>query len=67
MTELETLARHLSAAAAAELLRDRCNLRVGLKLARQELLKARRARSRKRFTFWTQVATEMENLRAGPA
>jgi len=65
LTEFETLPRHMSAAAATELLCDTYNVREALKLARQELLKARRARSRKRFAFWTEVATEMENSRAG--
>jgi hypothetical protein len=64
LTDFETLPRHTGASAAIELLCDQRNVREALKLARQELQKARRARSRKRFAFWTEVATEMENLRA---
>jgi malate synthase len=67
LTELETLPGHTTVAAAAEMLRRTGDAQEALKLARQELLKARRARSRKLFAFWTEVATEIENLRADPS
>jgi len=64
LTELATSPRHTSVVAAAEMLLHVGDVREALRLARRELLKACRARSRKRFAFWTEVATEMENLRA---
>ena len=38
-------------------------LHRGFQMARLEQLKARRARSRKRFDFWTAVATQMQQVR----
>jgi len=54
----------MNASAAFELLRNQHSVPETLKLAQQELQKARRARSRKRFAFWTDVATEVENFSA---
>jgi predicted nucleic acid-binding protein len=65
LRDFETLPRRMSASAATKLLCGHRSAQEALKLARQELQMARRARSRKRFAFWTQVAAEMETLRAG--
>ena len=46
-----------------EFLRDRHGEAAACRMARLEQLKARRARSRKRFDFWTAVATQMQQVR----
>src|SRR5208337_5652471 len=57
--------RRMSAPRATELLFRQNGEAEALKIARLELRKARRARSRKRFDFWTAVAQEMQVARGG--
>ena len=57
------MSRRMSVSAVIALLRDRHGEATACKMARLEQLKARRARSRKRFDFWTAVATQMEQGR----
>jgi hypothetical protein len=52
--------RSMSALAAVELLFSQNGEAKALKIARLEREKARRARCRKRFDFWTAVSHEME-------
>ncbi len=57
------MSRGMSVSAVIASLRDRHGEATACKMARLEQLKARRARSRKRFDFWTAVATQMEQGR----
>ena len=63
MIDVELMSRRMSGSAVIALLRDRHGEATACKMARLERLKARRARSRKRFDFWTAVATEMQQGR----
>ena len=58
---MELMSRRMRVSAVIALLRDRHGEATACKMARLERLKARRARSRKRFDFWTAVATEMQH------
>src|SRR5208337_610248 len=60
MTDIETMWRRASVPAVLELLRVRNGEAKALKIARLELQKARRARSRKRFDFWSAVSIQLE-------
>ena len=55
----------MSVSAVIALLRDLHGETTARKMALLERLRARRARSRKRFDFWTAVATEMQQGRLG--
>ena len=63
MIDVESMSRRMSVSAAIALLRARHGEATACKMARLEQLKARRARSRKRFDFWAAVATQMEQGR----
>ena len=65
MIDVELMSRRMRVSAVIALLRDRHGEATACKMARLERLKARRARSRKRFDFWTAVATEMQHGRLG--
>ena len=54
---MSSMSRRMSVSTVIALLRDRHDEATACKMARLEQLKARRARSRKRFDFWTEVAT----------
>ncbi len=60
LTGIDSMWRRASVPAVLELLRDRNSEAKALKIARLELHKARRARSRKRFDFWSAVSTQLE-------
>ncbi len=66
MTDIASLWRSASAPAVAELLFSENGGAKALQIARLELMRARRARSRKRFDFWTAVAQQMEAALACP-
>ena len=65
MIDIETMWRHASVSAGLELLRGRNGEAKALKIARLELRKARRARSRKRFDFWNAVSAQLETRFSG--
>ncbi len=65
LMDAESMSRRMSVSAAIALLSDRHGDATACKIARLEQLKARRARSRKRFDFWTAVATQMQQGRLG--
>jgi len=50
----------MSVSAVIASLRDRHGEATACKMARLEQLKARHARSRKRFDYWTAIETQME-------
>jgi hypothetical protein len=60
VTDIASMWRSANPSAAAELLFSRNGGAKALQIARLEMQKARRARSRKRFDFWTAVARQME-------
>ncbi len=61
MTKILAPPRHTNGVTAVKMVRQGGDLWDLLKRARRELRKARQARSRRRFAFWTAVATEMES------
>ena len=63
LIDVESMPRRMSVSAVIAFLRDRHGEAAACKMARLELAKARRARSRKRFDFWTVVATQMQQVR----
>ena len=63
MIDVDLMSRRMSVSAVIAFLRDRHGEAAACKMARLEQLKARRARSRKRFDFWTAVATQMQQVR----
>jgi hypothetical protein len=60
---MSSMSRGMSVSAVIASLRDRHGEATACMMVRLEQLKARRARSRKRFDFWTAVATQMEQGR----
>lgn len=60
VTDVASKWRNTSAPAVAELLRSQNGEAKALQICRLELQRARRARSRKRFDFWTTVAQQTE-------
>lgn len=65
MAEVASMWRNTSAPAVVELLFSEKGEAGALQIARLELQRARRARSRKRFDFWTSVAHAMETAMIG--
>ena len=63
LIDVESMPRRMSGSAVIASLRDRHGEAAACKMVRLELAKARRARSRKRFDFWTVVATQMQQVR----
>src|SRR5271166_4881494 len=61
--KLDRISHRIDVDAAIEALRRHCGQEAALKLARLGLRHARRARSRKRFEFWTAVAMQIEAIR----
>ena len=60
---MSSMSGRMSVSAIIASLRDRHGETTACKMAGLEQLKARGARSRKRFDFWTAVATQMEQGR----
>lgn len=60
MSDNASMWRSASAPAVAEMLFSQNGGAKALRIARLELQKARRARSRKRFEFWAAVERQME-------
>jgi len=60
VSDIASIWRNPGAPAAVELLCSQNGGAKSLQIARLELQKARRARSRKRFDFWAAVAQQME-------
>src|SRR5208282_817055 len=63
LIDVDSMSRRMSVSAVIAFLRDRHGEAATCKIARLEQAKARRVRSRKRFDFWTAVATQMEQVR----
>jgi hypothetical protein len=56
-----TVSHFMKAPAAVALLRERHGEAIARKIALAEQRRARRARSKKRFAFWADVAERIEN------
>jgi hypothetical protein len=61
--KLDRISRRMDVDDAIEALRRQCGQDAALKLARAGMQHARRARSRKRFEFWTAVAAQIGAMR----
>ncbi len=59
--QAKTLSHFMKATVAIEFLRAQHGDANARKIALKELRKARRARSRRRFDFWSEVATQIEH------
>ncbi len=60
LIDAHSMSLRMTVSAVIASLRDRHGEAAACKMARLEQLRARRARSRKRFDFWTAVATQMQ-------
>ena len=67
LVNTDCLPRRMSAPAACEWLCARHGGDKARRLVRLEQQKARRARSRKRYAYWTAVAAELDADRGAPA
>ena len=65
MAKEDSISFRMSVPAAVELLRERHGEPEARKIADLEKRRARKARSRKRFAFWDEVATRMEQAARG--
>jgi hypothetical protein len=59
--QAKTVSHFMKATVAIEFLRAQHGEANARKIALKELRKARRARSRRRFDFWSEVATQIEH------